>query len=67
MNRLFMYLVGIGVLILFMIVGWEILQIATGLKSSVNQAVIEMPRDKLFTESAEKFLKEKKTINSGLL
>jgi len=66
MNKLFLYMVAIGVLILFMIIGWEVLQIATGQKSNVNQAVIEMPRDKIFLESLEKFLRDKELSRSGL-
>ena len=66
MNKLFLYLVGVGVLILLLIIGWEVLQIATGLTSKVNQTVIEMPRDKIFPENVEKFLEEKKLINSGI-
>jgi len=66
MNRLFLYLVGIGVLILFLLVGWEVLQISTGLKSSVNQTVILMPRDTIFTDNVKNFLEEKKLENSGI-
>jgi len=66
MNKLFLYFVGIGVLILFMIGGWELLQIATGQKSLVNQAVVEISRGRIFTEPMEKFLKQKQLERSGL-
>ncbi len=66
MNRLFLYLVGIGVLILVMIAAWEVIQIASGVKSMVNQAVIELPRDRIFTQQESEFLKEKELSRSGL-
>lgn len=67
MNKLFLYLVGIGVLILLMLTGWEALQIATGQKSNVNQAIIEMRRDHIFTDSMLQFLQQKSLERSGLI
>ncbi len=66
MNKLFMYLVGTGVLILVLIVGWEVLQISSGLRSTVNQTVIPMPRSTIFPENVKTFLENKKIENSGI-
>lgn len=56
MNKLFIYLLVIGGLILFVLGGWEVLQITTGGKVETSQTVIDLPQTTLFPENVEQHL-----------
>jgi len=59
-------LVGVGVIILIMVIAWEVIQINSGLNSNINQIVVGMPRENIFTTNLEQFLSDKSILQSGL-
>lgn len=50
MSRTWSILIIIGLSILFVVFGWEILQISGGAKSNVNEIIIPMPRNTLIPQ-----------------
>jgi hypothetical protein len=49
-----------------MVIAWEIIQINSGVNSNVNQAVIQLQRDTIFSENLRNFLENKSNFRSGL-
>ena|SRR5260221_881661 len=56
MNRSWLTLIIIGVIVLFVAVGWEIYQNASGNRSNITVTVIEYQRKTLFSPIVEKHL-----------
>ncbi len=50
MSKTWSALIIIGVSLLFILFGWEIIQITGGARSAVNQVVITMPRNNLIPD-----------------
>ncbi len=58
MNKLFVYLIIIGVLILLLVSGWEVYQISSGARSTGEITVIEISNDTLIPSALENHLKQ---------
>jgi len=58
MNKLFLYLVVIGILILVTVVTWEGYQISTGARSKFSLVVIDLNSDILINEKLETHLRK---------
>jgi len=58
MNKLFLYLIVIGILTLVLVALWEIFQITSGAKSTGELTVVEIPYSQLMTQPLENHLKQ---------
>lgn len=58
MNKLFMYLLVIGLVILVIVAAWEIYQVSSGAKSTGSLTVVEISNPVLIPEALEDHLKE---------
>ena len=57
MNKLFLYLIIIGILTLVLVAAWEFYQVSSGAKSPGELTVIEIPSSVLINQSLEDHLK----------
>lgn len=56
MNTTWKRLLIIGTIILLLVIGWEVFQIASGGKTSFNLTVLEMGRSNIFSPNLERHL-----------
>lgn len=57
MNKLFLYLLIIGLVILTLVATWEIYQVSSGAKSTGSLTVVEIPNKTLLSPVLEEHLK----------